>query len=198
MKVITKCLDKTSNQRSASWHVVSISKQVDHTPYVLALELPQLCACLLHLSFQISHQNIEQYPQELRVSRYNFLINPEVILMVFLRDGFSFGFQLLEPSFQDRVTLDLHKAVTGFLILKYFIGDNFYHQEKDLESHVVHTYAVPAGFNMFRLQVCLPITLTSNRIRWAEFRMVFYPLLYIWEAMLELSRGSFELVHIVE
>lgn len=79
--------------------MVSISEQVDHTPYVLALELPQLWACLLQLSFQISHQNIEQYPEELRVSRSNFLINPEVILMVFLRDGFSFVFQLLKPSF---------------------------------------------------------------------------------------------------
>lgn len=123
MEVITKCLDKTSNQRSASWHVVSISEQVDHTPYVLALELPQLWACLLQLSFQISHQNVEQYPEELRVSRSNFLINPEVILMVFLRDGFSFVFQLLKPSFQDRVTRDPHKAVAGFLILKYLIGD---------------------------------------------------------------------------
>lgn len=59
MKAITKCLDKTSNRCLASWRVVSISKQVDHTLYVLALELAQVRACLFQLSFQISHQNID-------------------------------------------------------------------------------------------------------------------------------------------
>lgn len=135
--------------------MVSISEQVGLTPYGLALEPPQLWARLLQLSFQISHQNIEQDPEELRASRSNFLINPEVILMVFPRDGFSFVFQLLKPSFQDRVTLDPHKAVAGFLILKYLIGDNFYHQEKGLESRAVHTYAVPAGSK--RAVPCTPV-----------------------------------------
>lgn len=191
MKVITKCLDKTSDQRSASWHVVSISEQVGHTPYGLALEPPQLWARLLQLSFQISHQNIEQDPEELRASRSNFLINPEVILMVFLRDGFSFVFQLLKPSFQDRVTLDPHKAVSRWLLnIKILDWGQFLSPRERSrepcrahlcsarglqEGRAVHTCAVPTGSNTFRLRVWLPITLLSNGITWVEFLMVFLP-----------------------
>jgi hypothetical protein len=39
-----------------------------------------------------------EYPEALRVICSNFLIKAEVILMVFLREGFSSVFQLLTPS----------------------------------------------------------------------------------------------------